>query len=116
MGKRPLGLTGLIASGLCLFTLSACTTSNVTLAPKLPEHYQKLGPAQGEACSSVVIFAGAEQAIPIMVPSRLDRAYQAALKSVPGAVSVANVTMQDHWYWAGFGTVYCTTVTGEGIR
>lgn len=116
MRRRTLGIGGLIVSGVCVFTLAACSTTTVTLAPKLPEQYQKLGPAKGRACSSVVIIAGAEQVAPIMLASRLERAYQAALSSVPGAVSLANVTLQDDWYFAGFGTVYCTTVAGEGIR
>jgi hypothetical protein len=117
MGKRLSSSCALGVLSVCAAVLAAgCTVTNVTLAPQLPLNYEKLGKATGRACSSVVILAGAQQAVPIMAPSRFERAYQAAVKSVSGATALANVTMEEDWYFALFGSVYCTTITGEGIR
>jgi hypothetical protein len=98
------------------FLVSACTTTRTMLAPHPPAHYTKLGPAKGEGCSSVVPLYGAFQAVPVAMGGRFQRAYVAAVASVAGATALTDVTFQEHWYWAVFGTVYCTSVTGEAVR
>lgn len=48
--------------------------------------------------------------------SRSARAYENALKSVPGATSLINVTYSENWYWWFVGTARSVTVTGDAIR
>ena len=86
------------------------------VAPHPPARYTALEPATGEGCSSVVPLFGFLQVIPVATDGRFQRAYAAALASVPGATALVDVTFQERWYWAGFGTVYCTTITGEAVR
>jgi hypothetical protein len=107
-----------LAGGLLLLGLSlpACTTNRTMLAPHPPAQYTRLGAARGEGCSSIVPLYGVLQVAPVQVGGRLQRAYDAALASVPGATALIDVTFQEHWYWAVFGTVYCTTITGEAVR
>lgn len=86
------------------------------LAPHPPAHYTVLGPAKGEGCSSVVLLFSFFQVAPVATAGRFQRAYAAALASVPGATALVDASFQEHWYWAVFGTVYCTTITGEAVR
>lgn len=81
-----------------------------------PENYQKLGQAKGEACGSLLIAATAYYFIPVLLNSRVERAYQRALESVPGATSLVNVTLEEYWIWWVIGTTRCVTITGEGVK
>ena len=54
--------------------------------------------------------------IPMGLNSRSERAYENALKSVPGATSLINVTYSEDWYWWIIGTAKSVTVTGDAIR
>jgi hypothetical protein len=112
-----LGMAPLLAAASCtVLVLSACTTARVTVVPELSAGHRKLGRAEGQACSIVVPWAGATQVIPLGVSSRFERAYAAALASVPGASALTDVTMQESWYWAALGTVYCTMFSGEAVQ
>jgi hypothetical protein len=116
MGERKRQIR--VAAGLLLLsaTASACTTTRTMLAPHPPAQYTRLGPAQGEGCSAIVPLLSYVQVVPVATEGRFRRAYAAAVASVPGATALIDVSFQEHWYWAVFGTVYCTRITGEAVR
>ncbi|MBI3593670.1 MAG: hypothetical protein HY200_01805 [Nitrospirae bacterium] len=104
----------MIAGILILFT--GCASGFTTLAPIPSEASQKLGPASGKACGTILIGPTLYNFIPIMLDSRMERAYQAALNEVPGSTALVNVTMHEDWFWWVIGTTRCVTITGEAIR
>ena len=116
MGERK--RRGQLAAALLLLGAAAtgCTTTRTMVAPHPPATFTTLGRATGEGCSAIVPLFGFLQAIPVATAGRFQRAYGAALASVPGATALTDVSFQEHWYWAGFGTVYCTTISGEAVR
>ncbi len=48
--------------------------------------------------------------------SRIQRAYDRALASVPGATGLVDVTIEESWYWWLLGTSRNVTITGEAIK
>ena len=104
----------LVTTLACIAT--GCSSGFVSLSPRMPATATPLGHATGRACGMIVPYAGAEQFLPLMVPSRLDRAYERALQSVPGATTLQDVTIQDDWLWAIVGLYMCTTISGEATR
>ena len=108
-----------IAKGLlfiCLLFLMGCASSLTTVAPRPPENYERLGHATGTATGSLVIFLEPLHFIPMRLNSRVERAYENALKSVPGATGLVDVTYQESWYWWVIGTARKVTISGEAIR
>jgi len=103
---------------LCLLLLSvtACGSNFVTIAPRPPAKYEKLGPAEGSAGGFLAIGPTAYNFIPIRLNSRAIRAYNAAVKSVPNATGLINVTYKESWFWWVIGTSRFVTVTGEAIK
>lgn len=99
----------------CLL-LQACSSAPTMVAPQPPAKYQKLGRAEGQACGALGMVATAYYAIPMGLNSRVERAYAAALESVPGATSLINVEIQEQWTWAVLATARCTTVSGDAIK
>jgi hypothetical protein len=114
---RTLGLFArkIVITGILVF-ITGCASGFTTLAPNPPEASQKLGPASGKACGSMLIGPTIYNFIPIMLDSRMERAYQSALNEVPGSTALVNVTMHEDWYWWVIGTTRCVTITGEAIR
>ncbi len=101
---------------LCtLAYVAACASPTTMIAPRPPEHYQRLGPAQGQACGTLLLIVAFFEFIPAGTNSRVERAYDAAVASVPGATSLVDVTLQERWSWAG-GTMLCTTISGVAIK
>jgi hypothetical protein len=96
--------------------LSGCASNLVTVAPAPPPHYAVLGQAKGSACGSIGILSTSDNFIPMGLNSRVERAYQRAVGSVPGATGLVNVTYQEDWTWWVIGTARCVTVTGEAIK
>ena len=47
---------------------------------------------------------------------RQERAYADAIRSVPGATGLINVTYSEDWFWWVIGTNRIVTVTGDAIR
>jgi len=90
---------------------TACVSEVVTLAPRPPARYERLGSAEGEACGSLVFGA-----IPIQMDSRITRARAAALAQQPGATGLINVELSSDWTWWLFGITHCTSVNGDAIR
>jgi hypothetical protein len=48
--------------------------------------------------------------------SRTERAYNKALAKVPGATALTDVTLQENWFWYGFGTLRIVTISGEAVK
>ena len=103
-------------TALSLLVLSGCSSKGVTIENKQPQKYEVLGKATGTADGSLGILGTAYYFIPMGLNSRSERAYENALKSVPGATSLINVTYSEDWYWWIIGTGKSVTVTGDAIR
>lgn len=103
------------AIALCA-ALGACSSGFTTVVPEPPPHYQSLGPAKGTACGSLGVVSTAYYVIPMRMNSRVERAYEAALTSVPGATGLVDVSYHENWYWWLIGTARCVTVTGEAVK
>ena len=54
--------------------------------------------------------------IPVMLTSRLERAYKDALSHAPGATGLVNTEISESYFWWILGTTYCTMLDGDGIR
>lgn len=101
-----------------LIVLSGCASDFKNIAPLAPEKYEKLGQVTGTACGSLV-SPGAGTAyyfVPIMLNSRVERAYEEALQSAKGATALIDVTIDEYWLWWVLGTSRCVTITGEAIK
>src|SRR5574342_704992 len=96
--------------------LAGCESVPVNVAPAPPPKFERLGAASGEACGSLGILFNYAYVIPIGLNDRVERAYQRAVASVPGATALINVTYEEDWYWWFIGTARCVTVSGEAIR
>ncbi len=96
--------------------LAGCASGFTTVAPTPPQQYSHLGKATGSACGSLLIDGTMFNFIPIMLNSRVERAYQNAVNSVPGATGLINVTMEENWFWWVIGSTRCVTVSGEAIK
>lgn len=101
---------------ILLALLGGCASDMTTIAPRPPEHFTRLGHAEGRACGSMLVGTPTYNFIPVYLNSRVERAYQRAVESVPGATALGDVTLQESWYWWVIGSTRCTTITGEAIR
>lgn len=96
--------------------IGGCASGLTNIAHMPPEKYEKLGRATGKAYGSILIGPTAYNFIPVRLNSRVERAYDNALKSVPGATALIDVTIRESWFWWIIGTTRCVTITGEAIR
>jgi hypothetical protein len=48
--------------------------------------------------------------------TRVQRAYDNAVASVPGATGLIDVTFDESWFWWIIGTGRTVTISGEAIR
>ncbi|MFO1418291.1 MAG: hypothetical protein U1E83_06435 [Methylotetracoccus sp.] len=98
-----------------MILMSGCASAPVMLAKLPPEKYKIIGKASGRACGTIGVLGPAITFIPFDLNSRIERAQQAALRSVPGATGLINVELQDDWYWWYLATTRCTTIAGDAI-
>jgi len=96
--------------------LTGCVSEPVNVAPAPPAKFERLGAAEGKACGSLGILVTAYYVVPMMLNGRVERAYQRAVESVPGATGLINVTYQEDWFWWVIGTARCVTISGDAIR
>jgi len=101
---------------ILFLALQACSSTPVLVAQKPPQKFEILGPAEGQACGALGFAATAYYFVPMGLNSRVERAYEAALQSVPGATGLINVKIQDDWAWAVVATARCTKVNGDAIK
>lgn len=109
-------ITRLAAAVLVASQLAGCASTPVTIAPMPPAKYQLLGRAEGKACGSLGFLATLFYVAPLGLNSRVERAYQEALASVPGATSLVNVDIVEDWQWLLLVTMRCTTITGDAVK
>jgi hypothetical protein len=81
-----------------------------------PANYEKLGHATGDATGSIGLGPTSLNFIPLGLNSRVQNAYDNALKSVPGATALIDVTYQESWFWWVLGTARKVTISGEAIK
>lgn len=98
---------------MILFTLvlPGCSSTPFNIAPMPPVKYQTLGKASSGACGALLLTF-----IPIGLGSRVEKAYERALASVPGATALLNTELKEDWYWWYLGVSKCVTITGDAIR
>lgn len=96
--------------------LAGCASKPINVAPLPPARYQVLGQAEGKGCGSLGLVASLYYFVPIGLNERVADAYQDALASVPGATSLINVSVVEHWDWWLIATRRCVTVTGDAIK
>jgi hypothetical protein len=101
-----------------LASIIGCASGFTTIAPMPPKKYEKLGQVTGKATGSLVSPLGgtAYYFIPIMLNSRIDRAYEKALQSELGATALIDVTIKEDWFWWVLGTARTVTISGEAIK
>jgi hypothetical protein len=93
-----------------------CSSDSMTIVPTPPAKYVKLGEAKGKGSGSIGFFTTTYHFIPIGMNERVQTAYANALKSVPEATSLTEVTYREDWHWSVIGTTRTVTITGEAIR
>ena len=96
---------------LTFLTATGCVSEEVTVVPRPPAHYERMGGTDGEACG-VLVFGF----IPIGMGTRLQRAQAEALQKKPGATALINAELSSEWFFWLFGNTHCTTLNGEAIR
>jgi hypothetical protein len=101
---------------LALAVATACSSDWVDLSPPPRAPYERLGPAEGEACALSFLALPWHQVFQLGARDRLERARAAALASVPGATDLVNVTLQERWtYWVLFSR-RCAVLRGDAVR
>jgi hypothetical protein len=111
--RSPLLASTLLA---CIPLIGGCASGLTTIAPQPPAQYEKLGPATGKASGSLGIVSTAYYFIPMGLNTRVQRAYDNAVASVPGATGLIDVTFDESWFWWVIGTGRTVTISGEAIR
>lgn len=96
--------------------LVGCSSGYTMIAPKPPLKYEKLGYATGKSTGSLGILGTAYYFVPMGINGRVQRAYDNALMSVPGATSLINVSLEESWFWWIIGTARTVTISGEAIK
>jgi hypothetical protein len=103
-------------TALSLLIFSGCSSKEVTIENKQPAKYEVLGKAKGTGSGSLAALGTAYYFIPLGLNDRQERAYADAIRSVPGATGLINVTYSEDWFWWVIGTNRTVTVTGDAIR
>jgi hypothetical protein len=76
---RPSILVALLVAATVF--VAGCCSKFTNIAPAPPKKFEKLGPASGTARGSLLIYATAYNFIPVLLNSRVERAYNNALVS-----------------------------------
>jgi uncharacterized protein YceK len=98
------------------FLMAGCASGFTTVSPKPPQQYSRLGNATGTACGSLGILSLPYYFIPMGLNSRVERAYNNAVASVPEATGLIDVTIQEKWTSWIIATTHCVTISGEAIK
>ena len=93
-----------------------CSSGFVSIAPTPPPKYEKLGLVKGQGTGMMGFISTAYNFVPIGLNGRVERAYDEALKSVPGATGLIDVSLQETWIWLVIGTLRTVEIQGQAIR
>lgn len=106
MKNAPTIIAGIFATLLIIF--AGCTGAPVKFNTATMSE-QPYDAARGIAISGQACGLQAMTFFPIRNNSRAKRAYDDLIKQAPSdKYIVTNVMVQEAWYFAGFGIVYCT--------
>jgi|LGVF01.1.fsa_nt_gb hypothetical protein len=111
---RPSILVALLVAATVF--AGGCSSRFTNIAPAPPKKFEKLGHVSGTASGSLFILGTHTNFIPIVLNSRVARAYNNAIESVPGTTGLMDVTMKEYWVWWIIGSTRSVTITGEAIR
>ncbi len=114
--SRLLKLILVVPMLLCSLFLMSCSSGFQTVMPNPPEKFETVGNADGSGTGTLWIDGTAYNFIPIALNGRVERAYQDAVESVPGATMLTDVTYQESWFWFILGTARTVSITGKGIK
>lgn len=106
----------IMAPVIGLFIFTGCSTNQVTILKEPPKKYVKLGDAKGEGTGSLGLLATAYYFVPMGFNSRIEKAYENSLASVPDSTGLINVTYQEDWFWWILGTGRTVTISGDAIK
>ncbi|NCC49827.1 MAG: hypothetical protein EOM20_01295 [Spartobacteria bacterium] len=99
---KILKVSGIVVLMACMALMTAgCASPWVKIAPEVGLNARDLGAVTGTAHGQL-FSPGAGTAYyfwPIMLNSRIERAYNEALSSSPSATALEKVTIQERWYW-----------------
>lgn len=95
---------------------AACASDFVPVSEAPAAGSKVVGRATGTACGSMLIYASAYNFIPVLLNSRVERARERALASVPGASALTNTTVSEYWYFWVIGRTLCTTLEGDAVQ
>jgi hypothetical protein len=100
-------IMGIIRWGIIFALLIAfpgCTGAPVKFntMPEQPHDLSRGRPITASACGFQLLLV-----IPISINDRAERAYSDIVSKAFGDY-VTNISVQEQWYWAFVGTVYCT--------
>lgn len=109
-------LRATVVLALALGGSTACSSGWVDLSPLPPATYEKLGPAEGEACATSLLALPWHQVFAYGGTDRLERAREAALASVAGATGLLDVSLQERWAYFGLFSRRCAIVRGVAFR
>ena len=99
-----------------LLLITGCSSKFELVAPEPPKKYEKLGKVSGSATGSLGIAGTAYYVVPMMLNSRVKKAYEEALSKAPGATGLIDVTYKESWFWWVLGTARVVTISGEAIK
>lgn len=111
--RLALGISALLGAALIL---GGCASGPVMISPAPPAKFERLGQATGTGNGSLGVVTAYFYFIPMGLNGRVQRAYDDAVASVPGATGLIDVTIKENWYWWFIGTARSVTITGEAIR
>jgi hypothetical protein len=105
IGMKILSRSSLLALPIALcMAIAACTGTPVTFMTLTNEHFDmnKGRTITASACDMQLLLI-----IPIKTKSRLAEAYEELMQKA-GHDAVTDVKIQESWYYAYLGTIYCT--------
>ena len=94
-----------------LLTLGCTGTPLKIPTEPIQPNEELLGTAYGSSTGIMLL-----QFIPLGQNDRFVASYQEALRSVPGATRLIDVTIQEDWFWAWLLNGYHFTLTGTAVR
>ena len=104
-------ISRLVVLGALVAAAGACKGMPLNLNdPKQPNEVV-VGQVDGKS-TGIMLFGF----VPIGQNERFQVAYDRALAKAPGATRIADVTVQENWFWAFILDGFTTTVSGTAVK